>query len=96
MSWSWRSGTPGKRWHPPAEGGSHLFTLRLGLARLLLACLATCRAFATASAQSGKWPTRPIRLGVPYPPGTGADIMARDDLPISTSCAPLARAGTPA
>ena len=25
----------------------------------------------------GKWPTRPIRIVVPYPPGTGPDVMAR-------------------
>lgn len=47
------------------------------LARLLLAALATCWAFGTASAQPAEWPSRPIRLVVPYPPGTGPDIMAR-------------------
>lgn len=51
--------------------------LPLRLARLLLASLATCWAFGTAWAQSGEWPARPIRLVVPYPPGTGPDIMAR-------------------
>jgi tripartite-type tricarboxylate transporter receptor subunit TctC len=30
-----------------------------------------------AWAQSGDWPARPIRVVVPYPPGTGPDIMAR-------------------
>jgi tripartite-type tricarboxylate transporter receptor subunit TctC len=52
-------------------------TLQLRLARLLLASIATCWAFGAAWAQSGEWPARPIRLVVPYPPGTGPDIMAR-------------------
>ena len=30
-----------------------------------------------AWAQASDWPSRPIRLVVPYPPGTGPDIMAR-------------------
>jgi tripartite-type tricarboxylate transporter receptor subunit TctC len=47
------------------------------LARLLLAFVVTCWAFGTACAQSTEWPARPIRLVVPYPPGTGPDIMAR-------------------
>jgi tripartite-type tricarboxylate transporter receptor subunit TctC len=48
----------------------------LRLARLLLASFATCCAFG-AAAQTADWPARPIRLVVPYPPGTGPDIMAR-------------------
>ena len=51
--------------------------LHLRLTQLLLVFLATCCAFGTASAQPGDWPARPIRLVVPYPPGTGPDIMAR-------------------
>jgi tripartite-type tricarboxylate transporter receptor subunit TctC len=47
------------------------------LARLLLAALTTCWAVGTAWAQSADWPARPVRLVVPYPPGTGPDIMAR-------------------
>ena len=51
--------------------------LPLRLARLLLASLAICCALGEASAQPGDWPSRPIRVVVPYPPGTGPDIMAR-------------------
>lgn len=51
--------------------------LNLRLAQLLLVFLATCCTFGTAAAQPGDWPARPIRLVVPYPPGTGPDIMAR-------------------
>lgn len=47
------------------------------LARLLLASFAACCAVGAAVAQPGDWPSRPIRLVVPYPPGTGPDIMAR-------------------
>lgn len=38
--------------------------------------LAACVVPAQAWAQSA-WPARPIRLVVPYPPGTGPDVMAR-------------------
>lgn len=30
-----------------------------------------------AHAQASDWPNRPVRIVVPYPPGTGPDIMAR-------------------
>ena len=51
--------------------------LHFRLTNLLLVFFATCCAFGAASAQTGDWPSRPIRLVVPYPPGTGPDIMAR-------------------
>ena len=38
--------------------------------------MATCFAPASVWAESN-WPTRPIRIVVPYPPGTGPDVMAR-------------------
>lgn len=47
------------------------------LTRLLPALLLACCAVGAASAQTGDWPARPIRVVVPYPPGTGPDIMAR-------------------
>ena len=44
--------------------------------RLALALLALCLAAGTASAQD-KWPTKPIRFVVPFPPGSFADITIR-------------------
>jgi tripartite-type tricarboxylate transporter receptor subunit TctC len=48
-----------------------------GLARLLLAGAGLLCAVPAAIAQTTDWPARPIKLVVPYPPGTGPDIMAR-------------------
>ena len=39
---------------------------------LMAACLAPASAWAESN-----WPARPIRIVVPYPPGTGPDVMAR-------------------
>lgn len=44
--------------------------------RLLCACLLTVLAGAPAFAQDA-WPTRPVKLVVPFPPGGGTDIVAR-------------------
>ena len=44
---------------------------------LVVACAAACFPAALAWAQGGDWPSRPVRVVVPYPPGTGPDIMAR-------------------
>ncbi|AVS80879.1 twin-arginine translocation pathway signal [Paracidovorax avenae] len=42
------------------------------------AWLAVCLAPGVTQAQPGaEWPARPIRIVVPYPPGTGPDVMAR-------------------
>lgn len=49
----------------------------IGLARLLLASAGLLCAASSVLAQSADWPARPIRMVVPYPPGTGPDIMAR-------------------
>lgn len=43
----------------------------------LIAGLAAATLFTTAQAQPAAWPTRPITLVVTYPPGGGADAMAR-------------------
>ena len=50
-------------------------TLRHAL--IALVGLATLAIPATMWAQSPDWPSRPVRVVVPYPPGTGPDIMAR-------------------
>ena len=41
---------------------------------LLLAFIA---ALPAAHAQSGKWPERPVRVIVPFPPGDSPDVVAR-------------------
>lgn len=50
---------------------------RLGWFASGLLALATVYAPPTAWAQTGAWPTKPITLVVTYPPGGGADAMAR-------------------
>lgn len=47
-----------------------------GLLRTFTLATAAALLAAAAAAQS-TWPTRPVRIVVPYPPGGGADILAR-------------------
>lgn len=47
-------------------------TARLGV--LLIAVASFC---VTAAAQTGNWPVRPVRLVVPYGPGSSPDVIAR-------------------
>ena len=50
------------------------------LARIA-ALLATACVYASASAQG--WPTKGVRIVVPYPPGGGIDILARSEHTVS-------------
>jgi tripartite-type tricarboxylate transporter receptor subunit TctC len=45
--------------------------------RAMLAALATAAAAATLPASAQNWPSRPVRVLVPYPPGSGTDIIGR-------------------
>ncbi|MBB4224967.1 Bug family tripartite tricarboxylate transporter substrate binding protein [Variovorax guangxiensis] len=42
-----------------------------------VALAAACGLMSPLASAQGSWPSRPIRIEVPYPPGTGPDVMAR-------------------
>lgn len=42
-----------------------------------IAFAAACGLVSPLASAQGSWPSRPIRIEVPYPPGTGPDVMAR-------------------
>ena len=47
------------------------------LRRTSLACLALASALAAPALYAADWPTKPIQLVIPYPPGGSADLLAR-------------------
>jgi tripartite-type tricarboxylate transporter receptor subunit TctC len=66
---------------PIPAAGARSRRSRAWLARLaatvFLACAGTLAAGAVHAADDAKWPTRPIRLVLPFPPGGGTDTLAR-------------------
>ena len=47
------------------------------LVRVAASALLLLAAIATADAQSGDWPSRPITVIVPFPAGSATDVIAR-------------------
>jgi tripartite-type tricarboxylate transporter receptor subunit TctC len=45
--------------------------------KLLLTCVATIGTIATLPATAQQWPTKPMRIVVPFPPGGASDVVAR-------------------
>src|SRR6266480_88130 len=75
-----RAAAPGLQWTLRVGRRCRLFTWRMGMKRFGLA-LALCLALGavTASAQD-KYPSRPVKIIVPYAPGGATDILAIEEM----------------